>query len=187
MGTCLWERLKYQPNPFSMCDLWKNGEDSSQLPSIAADSQWEEPKICGPIRSQDWSAGFPIAVTKTISNFDHHLFPVSCGLHCGWHCGFLFENTNLFGKIVIFVSELMSRVLNLGIFRVEVHIPLQRTLSHEMFSMAMCAWSFFGDNTEDFIFINKKKTPVSYTPWDNIEDQGSRRLCGSLSPIHSFR
>ena len=52
---------------------------------------------------------------------------------------FDFENTNLFGKIVIFVSELMWGVLNLGIFRVEVHIPLQRTLSHEMFSMAMCA------------------------------------------------
>ena len=187
MGTCLWERLKYQPIPFSMCDLWKNGEDSSQLPSIAADSQWEEPKICGPIRSQDWSAGFPIAVTKTISNFAHHLFPVSCGLHVHVIVDFDFDNTNLFGKTVIFFSELMSRVFNLGIFRVKVHIPLQRTLSHEMFSMAMCAWSFFWDNTEDFIFINKKKTPVSYTPWDNIEDQGSRRLCGSLSPIHSFR
>ena len=41
---------------------------------------------------------------------------------------FDFDNTNLFGKIVIFVSELMWGVLNLGIFRVEVHIPLQRTL-----------------------------------------------------------
>ena len=30
---------------------------------------------------------------------------------------FDFDNTNLFGKILIFVSELMSRVLNLGIFR----------------------------------------------------------------------
>ena len=63
--------------------------------------------------------------------------PVSFGLHV--HVivddivDFDFDNTNLFGKILIFVSELMWGVLNLGIFRVEVHIPLQRTLSHEMF------------------------------------------------------
>ena len=92
MGTCLWERLKYQPNPFQ-CVI--SGKMARTAHSLAADSQWEEPKICGPIRSQDWSAGFPIAVTKTISNFAHHFFPcfnwITCAGHCGWHCGFRFR------------------------------------------------------------------------------------------------
>ena len=92
MGTCLWERLKYQPNPFQ-CVI--SGKMARTAHSLAADSQWEEPKICGPIRSQDWSAGFPIAVTKTISNFAHHFFPcfmwITCACYCGWHCGFRFR------------------------------------------------------------------------------------------------